>query len=212
MTKADQIAATVRIGQVYKMNERPLNRFERRKLRTRNSLKEATLELVLEKGYDEVTIQDIVDRADLGRGTFYFHYRDKQDILWDIIQDGLGASMEEGDRRAAQEDDRTGYIGYLVTFETAAKHQDLYRVMLGSQGSALVTQRVADYLAAAMQQGIEAGVYLNQFELPSEILAQYAVGALMRLTLWWLETPNDFTPRQMADIVFELIHREKPLE
>jgi hypothetical protein len=83
-------------------------------------------------------------------------------------------------------------------------------VMLGSQGSALVTHRVADYLAAGMRQGIEAGVYLSEFDVLPEILAQYAVGALMRLTLWWLETPNEFSPKEMADIVFQLFHRKKP--
>jgi AcrR family transcriptional regulator len=198
------------------LNERPesgeetLTRHERRKLRTRCQLKDATLELVLEKGYDEVTIQDIVDRADLGRGTFYVHYRDKQEILWDIIQDGLRASMEEGSRRAAQEGDRPGYVGYLITFETAARHQDLYRVMLGSKGSALITHRVADYLAAAMQQGIESGGYMSEFDQPAEILAQYAVGALMRLTLWWLETPNEYSPKEMADMLYGVIHGDKP--
>lgn len=192
------------------MADQPVNRFERRKQRTSAALKQATLDLVLEKGYDEVTIQDIVDRADLGRGTFYIHFRDKQDILWDIIQDGLMASMQEGGRRASDAGDRSGYQGYLITFETAAAHQDLYRVMLGSQGSSLVTQRVADYLAAAMQPAVEGGEYLAEFPMPPEILAQFAVGALMRLTLWWLETPNPFTPREMADMLYQLIHHAPP--
>jgi AcrR family transcriptional regulator len=192
------------------LDEHKLNRHERRKLRTRGKLKEATLELVLDKGYDEVNIQDIVDRADVGRGTFYVHYQDKQDILWDIIQGGLQASLDEGAKRARDEQERPGYLGYLITFETAAKHQDLYRVMLGSQGSALVTHRVADYLVSSMLQGIENGTYMSEFDLPSEILAQFTIGALMRLTLWWLETPNKYTPKEMADMIYFLIHRDQP--
>lgn len=192
------------------LDERKLTRHERRKLRTRGKLKEATLELVLDKGYDEVNIQDIVDRADVGRGTFYVHYQDKQDILWDIIQGGLQASLDEGAKRARDEQERPGYLGYLITFETAAKHQDLYRVMLGSQGSALVTHRVADYLVSSMLQGIENGTYMSEFDLPSEILAQFTIGALMRLTLWWLETPNKYTPKEMADMIYFLIHRDQP--
>ena len=192
------------------LDERKLNRHERRKLRTRGKLKEATLELVLDKGYDEVNIQDIVDRADVGRGTFYVHYQDKQDILWDIIQGGLQASLDEGAKRARDEQERPGYLGYLITFETAAKHQDLYRVMLGSQGSALVTHRVADYLVSSMLQGIENGTYMSEFDLPSEILAQFTIGALMRLTLWWLETPNKYTPKEMADMIYFLIHWDQP--
>ncbi len=188
------------------MDERPLNRHERRKLRTRAKLKEATLSLVLEKGFDDVTIQDIVDRADLGRGTFYVHYRDLQDILWDIIQDGLQASMVEGEARSAESAYPPGYLGYLITFETAAKYKDLYRVMLGGKGSALITHRVADFLAAEIQQNIEDGLLVQHPGYPPAISAQFAVGALMRLVIWWLETPNDYTPQQMGEMVYRLVN------
>jgi AcrR family transcriptional regulator len=193
-----------------KLNKETLNRHERRKLRTRKKLKEATLSLVLEKGFDDVTIQDIVERADLGRGTFYVHYRDLQDILWDIIQDGLQESMQVGEFRSSQGAYPPGYVGYLVTFETAAKHQDLYRVMLGGKGSALITQRVADYLAGSIQDSIESRQFMPDVDFPPAITAQYVVGALMRLVLWWLETPNDFTPTQMVDMVYKLIHGKEP--
>ena len=189
-----------------------MNRHERRKLRTQGKLKDATLSLVLEKGFDAVTIQDVVDRADLGRGTFYVHYRDLQDILWDIIQDGLRESMLVGESRSSQGAYPPGYLGYLITFETAAKHQDLYRVMLGGKGSALITQRVADYLAQSIQGAIESRQFMQNIDYPPEIMAQYVVGALMRLVLWRLETPNDYTPQQMTAMVYDLVHGEAPLQ
>ncbi|HKJ26406.1 MAG TPA: TetR/AcrR family transcriptional regulator, partial [Anaerolineales bacterium] len=112
-----------------------LNRFERRKRRTHKALKQAALELVLEKGYDAVTIQDIVDRADYGRGTFYIHFDSKEDVVWEIIMDGLQEANQQGDRRYSEGDYPPGYLGYLITFEHAQKNQDLYRLMMGSQGS-----------------------------------------------------------------------------
>lgn len=188
-----------------KLNKGAMTRHERRKLRTRKKLKDATLSLVLEKGFDDVTIQDIVERADLGRGTFYVHYRDLQDILWDIIQDGLQESMQVGEYKSSQGAYPQGYVGYLVTFETVAKHQDLYHAMLG-----VITQRVADYLAGSIQDSIESRQFMPDVDSPPAITAQYVVGALMRLVLWWLETPNDYSPSQMADIVYKLIHGEEP--
>jgi len=193
-----------------KLNNKPINRHERRKLQTRGKLKEATLSLVLKKGFDDVTIQDVVDRADLGRGTFYVHYRDLQDILWDIIQDGLQESFVIGQSRSKQGSYPVGYLGYLITFETAAKHQDLYRVMLGGKGSALITQRVADYLADAIQKAIETKQFMQKLDFPSAVTAQYVVGALMRMVLWWLEMPNDYTPQQMANMVYTLVHGVSP--
>src|SRR3954469_23951916 len=54
---------------------------DRRVRRTRRLLREALLALVLEKGYEAVTVQDVLDRADVGRATFYAHFRDKDDLL-----------------------------------------------------------------------------------------------------------------------------------
>ena len=68
------------------MNTSPVNRFERRKQRTRDQLKQAAIGLILEKGYDAVQVQDITDRADLGRGTFYIHFADKEDVVWRAVR------------------------------------------------------------------------------------------------------------------------------
>ena len=63
------------------------SRHERRRLQTRKQLIETTMQLVLEKGYDAISIQDITDRADLGRGTFYIHFKDKEEIVWIVFQE-----------------------------------------------------------------------------------------------------------------------------
>ena len=54
---------------------------DRRVRRTRKLLQDAFISLVIEKGYEKTTIQDILDRADVGRSTFYVHYRDKEALL-----------------------------------------------------------------------------------------------------------------------------------
>src|SRR5690242_11331851 len=54
---------------------------DRRSKRTRQSLGDALVELMLEKRFDEITVQDILDRANIGRSTFYAHYTDKEQLL-----------------------------------------------------------------------------------------------------------------------------------
>ena len=54
---------------------------DRRVGRTRRLMHEALMALIVEKGYETVTVQDILDRADVGRSTFYAHYRDKDELL-----------------------------------------------------------------------------------------------------------------------------------
>ncbi|KAA3645259.1 MAG: hypothetical protein DWQ07_12330, partial [Chloroflexi bacterium] len=110
------------------------------------------------------------------------------------------------DQRFPEEDFPAGYLGYLLTFENADRNRDLYRLMLGSQGSALLTQRVAQVLAQQIQSSIEVGEYLGDAPQPPDILAQFIVGALIQMVLWWLETPNKFTSRQMADMIYSRVH------
>src|SRR5215217_6191503 len=56
-------------------------KIDRRVERTRERLQKALMDLIAERGYDSITIQDIVDRADLGRTTFYLHYNSKDDLF-----------------------------------------------------------------------------------------------------------------------------------
>ncbi|NJM53793.1 MAG: TetR family transcriptional regulator [Blastocatellia bacterium] len=54
---------------------------DRRTNRTQKALRNALIELILEKHYDTISVQDIIDRADIGRSTFYNHFRDKEDLF-----------------------------------------------------------------------------------------------------------------------------------
>jgi len=82
------------------------SRHERRRLKTRNLLIQNTLQLVLEKGYDAISIQDITERADLGRGTFYIHFKDKEEVVWTAFRDLFQELEQEAhaklDRRMPQ--------------------------------------------------------------------------------------------------------------
>ena len=196
------------------MDEKTMNRHERRRQRTRSQLKQATIDLLLEKGYDAITIQDITDRADLGRGTFYIHFKDKADIVWAIVQEGL----DETDREARQQFEtsdpppQSEFFGYFNMFQHADKNRDLYRVMLGSQGSAMLTARVQDYLAADLASEMKRYPIYTGYDLPDNVVAQVVTGAIVRLIIWWLETPNDYTPQQMAAMLYEALHHKKPPE
>src|SRR5215204_4599905 len=59
---------------------------DRRSRRTRQLLGDALVELMLEKHFESITVQDILDRADVGRSTFYAHYTDKESLLMSEIE------------------------------------------------------------------------------------------------------------------------------
>ncbi len=190
------------------------SRHERRRLQTRQRLIQTTLQLVLEKGYDAISIQDITDRADLGRGTFYIHFKDKEDVVWAAFQDLFQALEQEAHQRLDRSIPQVEYYGLLNIFSHAEKNRDLYRVVFGRQGSATLTARVQDFLAEAFLYDIRRApppADVN-FNVPQEIEAQILTGMISRLIFWWLETPNRYTPAQMAAMTYEVLYRKRPPE
>jgi AcrR family transcriptional regulator len=193
------------------------SRHERRRLQTRSLLVQTTLQLILEKGYDTISIQDITDRADLGRGTFYIHFKDKGEVVWTAFQDLFRELEQEAHTTLDRNLPQVEYYGLLNIFRHAEKNRDLYRVMLGGQGAAKLTARVQDLLAkiflydihhAPATPAAKAGEV--NFNLPEEFEAQVLTGVISRLIFWWLETPGRYTALQMAAMTYTVLYRKNP--
>jgi AcrR family transcriptional regulator len=188
------------------------SRHERRRLQTRKLLLQTTLQLILKKGYRAITIQDITDQADLGRGTFYLHFKDKEDVVWTAFRDLFHELEQAAHKQYNRRQPQVEYYGLLNIFRHAEKNCDLYRVMFGGQGSAMLTARLQDLLANALLDDIRnapAPPDIN-FNLPEEFEAQLLTGVISRLLLWWLETANDYTPEQMAAMTYKALYRKEP--
>ena len=124
---------------------------DRRRVRTRQMLRNALLELIDEKGYESVTVQEITDRADLSRATFYLHFKDKDDLLvatlqamYDDIRDAL--TVKEG---ATMQPNHVA----LNAFKHVQAHRKLYKVLLGERGMAAVWQRIQAYMFTTKPSG-----------------------------------------------------------
>src|SRR5215469_17600853 len=86
---------------------------DRRSLRTRNLINSALLKLLFERRYETITVQDILDGADIGRSTFYTHYYDKEDVLASIVEQMMGTFDQEFAQRNGEE----GIVPGLELFE-----------------------------------------------------------------------------------------------
>jgi len=193
------------------MNAPAPTRHDRRRLRTRQLLAQSTLDLILEKGYDAITIQDITERADLGRGTFYLHFRDKEEVVWTMFRESFEKLEQEAHRKIDRSTPQAEYYGLLNIYNHAANNRDVYRLMFGRQGSAMLTARVQDLLAETILYDIRTTPLPPDvdFHLPEEFEAQLLTGILSRLLFWWLETPNDYTAVQMAAMTYRAIYRRE---
>lgn len=181
-------------------------KIDRRKQRTRRILREALISLILEQGFDAVTIQDITERADLRRATFYLHYKDKDELLMTVLQeifDELIQQIEpimQGDMLAG----KTQVEPFRVTFQHVGENSDLYRIILGGQGGAAIAQRIRAYLAAIVARSLRDAPP-QSLDMPSDVIANYLAAAELGLISWWLESGQPYPAEQMAQMAHRLI-------
>ena len=128
---------------------------DRRVRRTRNGLAEAFLGLVIERGYDRLTVQDILDRADVGRSTFYTHFRDKESLLlscFDSLRDELGRELDAMTPGATPTDRRRPTI---VLFEHAYRNRRIYQALCGRNGGTVVQRHLHTLITRALRTHLE---------------------------------------------------------
>ena len=178
---------------------------DRRVQRTRQLLRDALIALILEKGYDKITVQNIIDRANLGRSTFYAHYLDKEDLL----ESGLEKLRKELGQHLAGEDAVEGsewlLLPSLALFRHTGEYHHLYKAMIGGKGIDVVVKTIHDALIAHAQTHLEQLVAKGeQPSVPPLVIVTYLVGALQALLTWWLDNDMPYPPEQMDEMFRQL--------
>ena len=176
-------------------------KLDRRIIRTRGLLRDALMALILEKGYEAVTIQEITERANLGRATFYLHYKDKEELLVSSLEtvfDELVATLDPP--VISQQLNNTPI---MAVFTHAKENSDLYRVLLSGEGSAKIYRRIQDYIA---KEAIDRFFPFLPKErpFPDDLLANYLAGSLLALTAWWLENEMPYPAEEMTNTFRQL--------
>lgn len=187
---------------------------DRRVLRTQAALHEAMISLMLEKGYEAITIKDIVDRANLGRSTFYAHYTGK-DHLFRSGFEGLRGHLaaQQRDAQANRTRPGKGAFGFsLAMFEHAHANRNLYLALVGDRGGALFMHWTRRMIADLVREDFNAvGDRADSDSLQREAVVQYAAGAFVALLTWWLDRNVDLSPAQMDAIFTRLAPRASAL-
>jgi AcrR family transcriptional regulator len=174
---------------------------DRRIQRTRQLLRDALLQLIVEKGYDTLTVQDITDRADVARTTFYLHYKDIDDLLFNSVAEMYEELMAGGEpfHIPVAGEPGSGNIN-SADFEHVKKYADFYRAMLSAHGSMNFLLRILDYIAQlTLRHCAEALPANSQPRIPLDLFAYFWAGAEIGTMIWWLKQNNlSHTPEDMA--------------
>ncbi|TIR26369.1 MAG: TetR/AcrR family transcriptional regulator [Mesorhizobium sp.] len=178
---------------------------DRRSARTRKALHQALLELMLRKGYEALSVQDIIDEADVGRSTFYAHYTSKEDLLrsgFHMLREELTEAQSASHARAeASRDDPLRFSAAM--FEHAARYADHFRTMIGGRGGAVAENEIRLILSDMVRQ--ELSSTLQDGTIPRDFVVQFVVGAFLTALNWWFERKPKLSPSEVDAMFRSLV-------
>jgi AcrR family transcriptional regulator len=176
---------------------------DRRSMRTRKLLHGALISLMLEKRYDKITVQDIIDRANVGRSTFYAHYQDKEGLL----VSGFEQVLETFSQQLVQgEGDYRLRMSVLGLFRHAQEFHPVYEALVWGRGIELLYQQGHAYLSRRIEADLaELLLAGEQPGVPMSILSTYIASTLVTVLKWWLDNKMPYSPERMDDIFQQLV-------
>ena len=171
---------------------------DRRVQRTRRLLQDALVATVIEKGYEAATVQDIIDRADVGRATFYAHFADKQTLLTSRLEDLRGLLL-------AQQRQSPGSLGFsLAMLEHARSHLAMHRAIVGHESGAFIIQRIHRTIADLAANDVNALAAKASAER-RQLAVEFVAGAFMAVLTWWLDQGAALAPAEVDAIFRRLV-------
>jgi AcrR family transcriptional regulator len=185
------------------MYHRQCKEGDRRANRTRRLLSDALIQLLLEKHYDTITVQDVIDRADVGRSTFYTHYRGKEDLFrkdfenffegfahqfaWDNLKEGRLVPLKE-------------FFQHVQDF-----HQ-FYRALVRSRKTDLLFKSGLNDLSHNIETLLTTKLSNEpQPSIPIPIMAHYLASEILALLKWWLDRSMPYPAERMDEMFHELV-------
>ena len=168
-----------------------MKKTDRRVQKTRRLLQDALITLVSEKGFSSVTIQEILDRANVGRSTFYLHFDDKQDLLHSCFED-LTKLFEQynidlsGSGKLRGDFLDSGFTQDL--FQFIGQNHRLFKAFMGKDSTEMFFHPIYGLIRSYVGQSLgvsETGQKRSALQL--ELLSNYLTSALLGALCWWID-------------------------
>ena len=196
------------------------NKTDRRIQRTRQALRTALLELIKKKDYNSISIEEITQRANVGRATFYLHYKDKEDLLLEHFSEMANEKVQMisqvpladwlPDSSKDQKKSKKGkyHLPLLMVFQHIYDNSDFYRLLLKNQNSSRIVERIRKISTESIVKFVETKKQTDPipvfFEVPIEFFASFFSGAFISSVGWWVEEDMRHSPEEMTRMFREL--------
>lgn len=171
---------------------------DRRTRRTRGKVNGALVDLIKEKRFDDITVQNLIDRAGVGRSTFYSHFRDKEDAFerqWEGLNRHL-AEQIKWDKAGSD-----SFFPVVMFFQHLQEAQTFYRGLVRSGKADAMFKSGVDYLGQNIEAELNQRLKSRKLTIPIPVLSNYLAREFFGLLKWWLDAAMPYTPEAM-DVMF----------
>ena len=177
---------------------------DRRQRKTRAAIFGAFTRLLERKSYSSLTVQDIIDEADIGRTTFYAHFETKDELLKAKCEDIFGHVFSEGVMSEERHDfsehnsfrDRLTHILYHLREERESIH-----CLLTEECGEVFMRYFKEYLYKVFENVITEGD-----DIPRDYKLHHAVSSFAETVRWWLRGHGDHSPEEISDYYFRSVN------
>lgn len=176
---------------------------DRRTRRTRHQVNGALVDLITEKRFDDITVQDLIDRAGVGRSTFYSHFRDKEDAFdqqWEQFNQLLSNQIDWD--KAGKE----SFFPVTFFFQHLQEAQSFYRGLVRSGRVDAIFKSGVDYLSRNIESAMNERLKAKQVGVPIPVFSHYLATEFFGLLKWWLDAGMPYTPEAMDKMFHRLIN------
>ncbi len=175
---------------------------DRRMQKTRELLHRALNTLIREKPYDSISVTEILDRANVGRSTFYTHFHDKDELLVSGIHDLLHSVRSRKQPPPAKLSERMTSFS-LPILEHIDQHRHAGGARMSSKGRALLHDRLRGVLAELIAEEIAkcvSGRKETAGQIPPGLLAEYISSTFVLVLNWWVDSKCPLPPTEANDL------------
>lgn len=182
------------------------DQLDRRTKRTRQALQSALVALILEKGYDSVTVMDVAQRADYNRGTFYNHYLGKEELLSEIREDflkGFEKALLAPYKGMQKVQATQTYPSILQLFEHVEGHKDVFQALIAVDKG--LVYEMNSVMRESMRRDMHIEMEKTEPPIDYEIMLSYQMSATVGVIMYWAETNFKYSASYMAEQLIALV-------
>jgi AcrR family transcriptional regulator len=181
----------------------PTRKLDSRVRRTRNALGDALIALMQERPFDDIKVQDILDRAQIGRSTFYAHYRDKDDLFLSDVEDFLELMSNQLLR---EKEVSTRIVPVRELLAHFADMRPLLNALTEANKMRDFVELGQGYFARAIDRRLADLPETRGLEPKQRAaMSQAFAGAFLSMATWWITQPSPSTPAEMDEMFHQMV-------